>query len=191
MLCEKCKKREARINIVKIVNGKKQETWLCEECAKEIYGIPSLDAMISGEGSPLSNILTGFISGSSKESMPESRTLICPKCGLTYDEYKNTKKLGCSTCYRVFKNEIESEINKQRGTSHIGKVPKYAKKTISRRENLQQLRKKMQEYVVSEEYEKAAVVRDEIKELETAIIKQVQLDESLGQREDDQDGKLD
>lgn len=191
MLCEKCKKREARINIVKIVNGKKQETWLCEECAKEIYGIPSLDSMISGEGPSLSNILTGFISGISGERTPESQALVCPKCGLTYEEYKNTKKLGCSSCYRTFKNVIESELNNQRGASHVGKVPRYAKKTISRRENLQQLKKKMQDYVMSEEYEKAAVVRDEIKELETAIIKQVQLDESVGVREDDQDGKLD
>ena len=36
MLCEKCRKNEARINLVKILNGQKQEIWLCENCAKDI-----------------------------------------------------------------------------------------------------------------------------------------------------------
>ena len=42
MLCEKCKKNEAKINLVKVVNGEKQQIWLCEECAKNISSIPFL-----------------------------------------------------------------------------------------------------------------------------------------------------
>lgn len=40
MLCEKCKKNEAKINLITVMNGQKQEIWLCENCAKDIANIP-------------------------------------------------------------------------------------------------------------------------------------------------------
>ena len=36
MLCEKCSQRPATVHVAEINNGQKQETHLCELCAKEI-----------------------------------------------------------------------------------------------------------------------------------------------------------
>ena len=30
MICEKCKKNEAKIHLIKLINGERTETWLCE-----------------------------------------------------------------------------------------------------------------------------------------------------------------
>ena len=63
MLCEKCKKNEARINLVKIVNGEKQQIWLCEECAKNISNIPFLSSIPEGAGFPFQEVLNGLLTG--------------------------------------------------------------------------------------------------------------------------------
>ena len=39
MLCERCNVNPANVHIVKIVNGVKQETSICEQCAKEQEGL--------------------------------------------------------------------------------------------------------------------------------------------------------
>lgn len=46
MLCEKCKKNEVKINLVKIVNGEKYEIWLCEDCVKNIINILFLSLFV-------------------------------------------------------------------------------------------------------------------------------------------------
>ena len=35
MLCERCEKREATVNVVCVVNNKRVSKWLCDTCAKE------------------------------------------------------------------------------------------------------------------------------------------------------------
>lgn len=62
MLCEKCKKNEAKINLVKIVNGEKHEIWLCEDCAKNITNIPFLSSFAEEANFPFQSILTGILS---------------------------------------------------------------------------------------------------------------------------------
>ena len=87
MLCEKCKKNEARINLVKILNGQKQEIWLCENCARDIADIPMLNSISKEIDFPFQGILTGLISNFNNVS--EKKELVCPNCGA----YKYCKKV--------------------------------------------------------------------------------------------------
>ena len=46
MLCERCGKREATVNVVCVVNDKRVSKWLCESCAREF----AAEGVLAGQG---------------------------------------------------------------------------------------------------------------------------------------------
>ena len=172
MLCEKCKKNEARINLVKIINGEKQQIWLCEECAKNISNIPFLNSIPDGAGFPFQEILNGLLTGV-ENSKPRKQRIkpSCPTCGLTYDEFKKIKKVACSDCYSVFKEPIKAIIKNTYGEKvHKGRIPNRIHKEFFQRDKLKNLKQQLQILIEEEQYEKAAIIRDEIRQIELHII---------------------
>ena len=59
MLCEQCKKREATVRYVEVVNGVKTEHNLCGHCAAQL-DIGQFSAMFEGEFS-LASLLSGLL----------------------------------------------------------------------------------------------------------------------------------
>lgn len=193
MLCEKCKKNEARINLVKIINGEKQQIWLCEECAKNISNIPFLSSIPEGAGFPFQEVLNGLLTGveNVQKNVKEEKP-VCPTCGLTYDEFKKIKKVGCSDCYFVFKNPIKAIIkNASNEKAHKGRIPQRIRNEFNQRDRLKSLKKQLQILISNEEYEKAAIIRDEIREIELYIIDSNINSEKQECKEEDFNGQLD
>lgn len=191
MLCEKCKKNEAKINLVKMVNGEKYEIWLCENCARDISDIPFLNSIGKETEIQFQGILTGLLSNIGKVPTAE-KEIVCNNCGLTYEDFKKNGKLGCSNCYRVFSKALEPIIRSmQKGPKHIGKIPKINGKELAQRRTLKELKEELQRLIVSEEYESAAIVRDKIKELELSIMDSNLVEKELNIREEKCNGKLD
>lgn len=191
MLCEKCRKNEAKINLVKVVNGEKQQIWLCEECARNISSIPFFNPMGEGASFPFQEMINGLIS-SVEDIAKKEQKLICEKCGVTFEEFKKTGKTGCQECYRVFRNIINDKIkNSQPGVKHIGRIPKVGGKELLQRNKLKNLKQQLQVLIQEEEYEKAAVVRDEIKQIELYIINSNLRDNEAGTEGEEYDEKLD
>ena len=179
MLCEKCKNNEAKINLVKMVNGEKHEIWLCENCARDISDIPFLNSIGKEIEIPFQGILTGLLSNIAKVPTVQPKT-VCNNCGLTYEEFEKSGKLGCADCYREFSKVLQPIIKRvQSGTKHTGKIPKIKGKELSQRHTLKELKEQLQKLIASEEYETAAVVRDKIKELELSIINNNLIDKEL------------
>lgn len=169
MLCEKCKKNEARINLVKILNGQKQEIWLCENCARDIADIPMLNSISKEIDFPFQGILTGLISNFNNVS--EKKELVCPNCGMHYDEFKKTGKLGCSECYEEFSKSNEPLVKTAANfVKYAGKIPKRNKIELSQKKKLKDLKESLQKLILEEDYEKAVVIRDSISEIEKSII---------------------
>ena len=94
MLCEKCKKNEAKINLVTVVNGQKHEIWLCENCAKDISNIPFFSSIGQNVNFPFQGMLTDILSSvdNSKINIDNNKIkeIVCSNCGLTYGEFKKT-----------------------------------------------------------------------------------------------------
>ncbi len=175
MLCEKCKKNEAKINLITVMNGQKQEIWLCENCAKDIANIPFFSPIIQNINVPFQGMLTEILSnvdnGKSNIDNNKVKEIICPNCGLTYQEFKKSGRLGCTDCYKEFNVVLEPRIKSlQAGVKHIGKIPKMKGRELVQRRNLKDLKEEMQKLIVAEEYERAAIVRDEIRKLELYIL---------------------
>lgn len=170
MLCEQCQQRPATVHITKIVNNQKSQMHLCEECARE-YHPPWTLALHPSFSLP--QFLAGLMQHESEaEPRVERRDglLRCDYCGLTYEEFRQTGRLGCSQCYENFRTRLEPLLRRVHGSSmHTGKVPRRGGGKLRVRHDIEQLRADLAVLVTNEEFEKAAYVRDRIRELEKQL----------------------
>ena len=166
MLCDKCKKNPATVHIVKVINGDKNEMNLCSACAQENQELAFPGASIS----PFSfqNLLSGFVDHMGKIADQESKSaLTCVSCGITAQEFKRSGLVGCEQCYKTFTSIINPIIQRVQGkTEHKGKCPKKAGRELINKKKIIKLKEELQKAILEEEYEKAAMIRDEIKNLQ-------------------------
>lgn len=165
MYCEECKQRPATVHLTQIVNGQKKEIHLCEECAAK-KGLFMFDI---GKKFSIPNLL-GSLFGNTYDMQggkSQSQITSCPNCGMRFADIRQTGRLGCAECYTAFEQELEPTLRRVHGNSqHIGKIPARGGKDVLFKKNLQDLKNMLQKAVAREEYEKAAEIRDKIKELE-------------------------
>lgn len=165
MKCEQCETREAVIHLTQIVDNELSTVHLCETCAAE----KGLEPSVHGGQLPLADFLAQMSKGLPAEST-SSTANGCSFCGLELDEFKKTGRLGCSHCYVTFEPHLKSLLKRLHGgTQHLGKVylppdPSEA----DRAKRLAGLRRKLERAVESEDFERAAEIRDQIRELEGA-----------------------
>lgn len=174
MICNACKQKDATVHITRILNGKKEELYLCEDCAKNAEGL-NINMNLQPEinlGSPFTfqSILSGimdYINKSSTNSLEESSELICEKCGTSFSEFKKKGLVGCNECYRNFANTLNPIIRRLQGNvEHVGKIPKSSGKDIMKKKTILCLKENLQKAIAMEEYEKAAEIRDRIREIQ-------------------------
>lgn len=163
MLCQNCNDREATVHVTKIINNQKQEFHLCEQCARENDDI-NFDTTFT-----INNFLTGLLDSihSSPFKVDYIKTTTCSKCGMNYGKFKELGRLGCSECYKTFNEKLMPLVKRIHGSeNHTGKIPKKAGSRIKLKREIMSLKKQLQRAVEREEFEKAAKLRDQIKELE-------------------------
>jgi protein arginine kinase activator len=158
MICEVCKSKPATVFLTQIVDGQMQKINLCDACSKE-KGVE--DPM----GFALADLLLGI--GASQEIARTSHTVRCPGCGFTQAEFKKTGRLGCARCYETFAEGLGSLLKAMhKGTVHVGKVPASLLQSFRFEQAFTGLQARLQKAVAEEDYESAADLRDQIRELE-------------------------
>ena len=91
--------------------------------------------------------------------------LKCPSCGFTQADFKKTGRLGCAECYTTFAEGLEGLLKSMhKGTKHVGKVPQPLQHHKHYAEKLGKLQQQLEKAVAEEDFEQAAVLRDEIKQ---------------------------
>ena len=166
MYCEECQKRPANVHLTKIINGNKIEKKLCDKCA-----LKAQDQLgIAFESQfPFPNILGSILQseGFSPLGNMAINNTTCDKCNLTYQQFAQAGRMGCEKCYEYFGDRLKHLLKRvHRATSHTGKVPKRSGKKIRLKQEIEKLKVELQQSVYREEFEKAAEIRDVIKELE-------------------------
>jgi protein arginine kinase activator len=144
-------------------------TWnLCEECARS-RGVSGSLPTLAG---PLVDILMGLLeeAGEGSESGRASEEPVCPRCGLTYGEFRRAGRLGCAECYRAFRAELVPLLRRIHGaTGHRGRLPEARSRSIESERELERLRAQLSKAVEREEYERAAELRDLIRAKESTL----------------------
>ncbi len=160
MRCDVCQAKEATVFLTQIVEGKMQKVNLCESCSKE-------KGVNDPTGFALADLLMGL--GAAQEIESKAGALKCPVCGFTQADFKKTGRLGCSACYTVFAEGLAGMLkNMHKGTLHIGKAPADFRARHEQGEKLRALQESLHQAVASEEYERAAALRDQIRQMEAA-----------------------
>lgn len=164
MLCEKCKKNPATVHMQQFVHGVKKEMHLCQECSFKMEMPISLE-----------NIFQGFLDQMKHMGHPydkvqyKPQNLTCTRCGMVFNEFKTNGKLGCDSCYQAFHKPVEALIkNVQGSTRHGGKFPQRSGVILLQKRQVEELRVGLKAAIELENFEEAARIRDEIKELEGA-----------------------
>ena len=155
--CSECK-NPISVHYSEIVGGKCTNTGMCDSCPqlqKRLKGIPFEDQESSHTGG------TG---------------LVCGECGTTLANVKVSHRVGCSHCYDVFGDVLIHELvlahaifpgiikQKKSIPMHIGRGPGETQE-ISPSLKLIALNEALEATLKKEDYEQAAMLRDQIKEL--------------------------
>ena len=165
MLCEKCNKNIANVYLKNNINGNVTESRLCSSCASELYSssyIPIINMLNGGFESDIFSMLNS----QALHSVKEEEKTVCPICGQSFSDIVKSGKAGCGQCYETFKNEFTPNIIKIHGTAnHIGKIPKSKSLYINAKRKIDELNLKMKKVIEEQNFEEAAVIRDEINKI--------------------------
>ena len=176
MQCERCNKKRATVFYRENIGGRVKALRLCGECADILEQAGELEDMstaLSGVLSPFFQSDEGLfllpfhdtVPGSSRGSVRK-----CPSCEATFSELAATGKVGCSVCYTTFADELSEAIRATHGRAeHRGRVSAGFRAHKEKMERLEDLRRQLKEAVATEEFERAAGLRDEIRSLEAAL----------------------
>ena len=163
MLCRLCQQREATVHLTQIAGEKMQKVDLCEECAKT-------KGVNDPAGFSLADLLLGLGASQEIEQAGGGGELKCARCGFSQADFKKAGRLGCPECYKTFSEALEGLLKTMhKGTRHIGKVPEGLRQDRDLADRLKLLQKRLTKAIEQEDFEQAAVLRDEIRQASARI----------------------
>lgn len=155
--CSECKK-PLYVCYTEIVGDKMTRTVMCADCPhleKRLYGKARQEGVSEDKG---------------------ETALACGNCGTSLETIRKGNTLGCGECYSVFaetlidlllsENRISRHLtsNKKTQPLHIGRTPGEVTE-ISPTLRLIALNEALDETLIREDYEQAALLRDQIRAL--------------------------
>lgn len=159
MQCSICKERPATVHLTQIVGDKMQKLDLCEECAKS-------KGVNDPAGFALADLMLGLGASQEIEQAAGGVEVRCPRCGFTQSDFKKSGRLGCPECYKTFSEGLSGLLKTMhKGTRHVGKAPEALRASRETADKLKTLQKKLAKAIETENFEEAAQLRDEIKQL--------------------------
>lgn len=167
MKCQKCGANNANTHIKTIINGEFKEYDLCSECAKKM-GYTNVFGDFENE---FSSLLGSFFGNVLPARTQASR---CDFCGSTYAEIAKSGHVGCARCYDVFGEQLLPSIRRMHGnTTHCGKksgraenIKEFKPEEETAEQKIAKLKAELDKAVAEQNFERAAELRDKIKEME-------------------------
>ncbi len=156
--------------LTQIVNGKVTELALCARCAEErgLFDPQSLTFAEKFFPEEFKNrvekivheITGGEMQTKREHPSSESGDLLtqCPHCRFTLDDFRRSGRLGCPECYDIFASEMDNNAPSDAPTTEQDAPASHA---MSR----DLLEKRLAAAIEKEDYETAAQLRDQLKEL--------------------------
>jgi protein arginine kinase activator len=163
MTCDQCREREAVIHLTQIVNEQVTTLHLCEKCAAE-KGVESPGSAVK---TPLGTFLAAMGKGA-EQQLPAARTgESCIRCGETFQDFRETGRLGCPDCYHAFEPSLRELLRRLHGsTHHLGERYTEREAGAAAAEQAADLREQLRLAVETENFELAAELRDRLRVVE-------------------------
>ena len=159
-LCDLCGKSEATMEVSQLdKDGKVTEISVCAGCARQ-RGFTEVEKLKAGVAEIIAELKNRVDEGDTK--------LVCGNCGMSYAEFKRQGRLGCAECYVSFHDELVPLIRRIHGAvQHVGRTASGGRKQAQVKMNVQKIREALTGAIQAEDYEKAAALRDQLKQAET------------------------
>lgn len=166
MLCQRCHKNLATARYAEVVDGKVSDLHLCAECMKK-----HRDAGVSGfelAGPQPSSRRQPIVRSTTDSSAIQRRT--CKQCGASLRDVLKSGRVGCRYCYESFAEQLEPLLRGMHSSMiHRGKSPRMNDVRERLRTELQTKRALLRSALKLENYEEAALLRDQVKALEVSV----------------------
>lgn len=164
MLCQNCHKNLASGRYAEVVDGQVSDLRLCQDCLAEREG----SASTGFEFSTPSPFPRKNKDAPVEQTEDDGRS--CTACSTSLTGIMETGKVGCSACYDTFSVELEGLMEGIHiALTHRGKVPRLDDARVRVRSELQSKRALLKTALSMENYEEAAILRDEIRALEVGL----------------------
>lgn len=155
-VCDLCGKQEATLSVRQLdKEGRATELAICAECARK-RGFTSVEDLKKNAAEILAE-LKARIGEQGDET-------VCPRCKLSYADFKRSGRLGCAECYRTFAEQLQPLIRRLQGAvQHVGRSRQTGRKRAQERLEIARLRAELEQAIRDEDYERAAELRDRLK----------------------------
>ncbi len=167
MKCDSCGAPDPVVHLTQIVDDEMSTYHLCEQCAAE----KGLETSGVPEDFPLTDFLSKMSEEDDEEVQAEAASVECSFCGLTFSDFRETGRLGCPHCWSTFESQLRKLLRRiHGGTNHVGKVYLPPDPSVTERQKrLEGLRRKLDRAVETENFERAAELRDQIEALDASV----------------------
>ncbi|HJP02184.1 MAG TPA: UvrB/UvrC motif-containing protein [Planctomycetota bacterium] len=175
MICQHCHKSPATVHVTEVLEpppteegGQDEEQpqiierHLCELCA-QTADLPH--SPVQAEKKTMADIWKLLqVSAQQGKQVPE---VTCAECGMTLTEFRQKGRLGCPEDYDLFAPHVGELLERIHGSrQHVGRLPGISESDLTRLRKLEGLRMDLEAVIREEDYENAARLRDEIRNLE-------------------------
>ena len=166
MYCQLCKENPVTVKISHVINDKKIELGLCQECAEKKGMDNHLTSLPKVFGNLAMQLLGHDENDENGTSKNETR---CPGCGLNWDTFQKTGLLGCEVCYQTFGEDLNRILRRIHGSvKHIGDRPSSLRSVVDEGE-LQRVKIELDAAIANEDFELAAELRDMVRDAERGL----------------------
>lgn len=171
-MCEECGVNEACYTISVMMGGEITQRHLCADCMAKMNM-----NLAAGNIKHLLSAIMSAITGSAEEAanaaVPENAAEdaaapVCERCGTTLSQFVKSGKLGCPQCYKAFREQLTPMLQQIHGrVQHAGRQPLHDEAAQRRRAVYDRLSRQLEQAVAVEDFETAAVLRDQLRHLST------------------------
>jgi protein arginine kinase activator len=161
MLCEVCRERDASVHLTQATGGEVTQRHLCATCAAE--------QQIETTVAPSNKVVGDFLQAVQQQANASQADAVrCTYCSMTLRDFRATGRLGCSRCYATFEQSLRELLRRVQGSAkHVGRryVPPEPD-VLEKATTIGELRDRLRRAIENEEFETAATLRDQIKDVE-------------------------
>lgn len=160
MLCEECKQNEASYTLSVMVGEEVTTRHLCGDCMAKM----NMNIASGNIKSLLSSILSAITGNDNPKE--EKAEVVCPRCMTTLSAFTKSGHLGCPQCYEAFHEQLQPMLLQIHGrVQHAGRQPLCSEDAQRSRSRQEELTRQMEQAIALEDFETAALLRDQLKAL--------------------------
>ncbi len=155
MICEVCRKRNADIVFKTVTAGQVATRAMCMDCAQNMQ--QEIMKMFLSLGFKPEQVADAGIKEVPRPEMPR---FICTQCGRPFSRLGDNTMAGCASCYHAMEEELAEHFSMDKPQGDAGTIGSAVQ--AAGENAVRELKYRLLQAVIREDFEEAALLRDQI-----------------------------